>query len=98
MNKLKKLLVSLKIADPDNTLSLTNIGVLVLIVKIATANTIDWPTTASLMLALLAYNHKKMLRSKEKARAEDNEAQLKAIEDKVAELNKAFAVSTMFKK
>lgn len=96
--KTKQSLIALKIFDPDMTLSLTNVGVMVLIGKIATAPTIDWPTTASLMLALLAYNHKKILRSKEKARADDGAAKLKEMEDKIAEINKAFAVSTMFKK
>jgi hypothetical protein len=90
--------VSLKVFDPDMTLSLTNIGVLVLIVKIATASTIDWPTTASLMLALLAYNHKKILRNKERATEAEAENKLKEIEQQVQDLNKAFAVSTLFKK
>lgn len=98
MSRLQKLLVTLKVFDPDYTLSLTNLGVTVLIGKIATASTIDWPTTASLMLALLAYNHKKILRSKEKAKADDAEDKLKQVEDKIQELNKAFAVQTMFKK
>lgn len=98
MINLKKLLTALKITDPDNTISLTSIGVMIILAKIALAPTLDWATAATLLLALLSYNAKKVIRSKEKVRAADDDNKLKQVEDKIAELNKAFAVSTMFKK
>lgn len=61
---LNTLLSKLRILDEQGNLSLTNIGVMVLIVKIALSSPIDWPTTASLMLALLAYRHKKHVAKK----------------------------------
>lgn len=98
MINLKKLLTALKITDPDNTISLTSIGVMIILAKIAWAPALDWATAATLLLALLSYNAKKVIRSKEKVRAADDDNKLKQVEDKIAELNKAFAVSTMFKK
>jgi len=97
VRRMKTLLVSLKIFDPDMTLSLTNVGVLVLIVKIAAASEIDWPTTASLMLALLAYNHKKILRNKEKVKEIEGQTKLKEIEDKISDLNKVFNVKNLMR-
>lgn len=97
-NKLPKLLVTLKVFDSDKTLSLTSIGVMIILAKIAVAPVLDWATAATLLLALLSYNHKKILRSREKVKANDEANQLKALEDKIQDLNKAFAVQTMFKK
>lgn len=96
--RMKGMLQSLKIFDADNTLSLTSVGVMVLIGKIATAPNIDWPTTASLMLALLSYNFKRKLNAEKAAAELADEKTLQSIEDKIAEINKAFAVQTMFKK
>lgn len=97
-NKLPKLLVILKVFDSDKTLSLTNIGVMIILGKIATAAVLDWVTASTLLLSLLSYNAKKVLRGKEKAAEAESTSKLKEVEDKIAELNKAFAVSTMFKK
>jgi hypothetical protein len=98
VSRLPKLLVTLKVFDSDKTLSLTNLGVMIILGKIATAAVLDWTTAATLMLALLSYNAKKVMRSKEKAAEAESSDNLKALEDKIQELNKAFAVSTMFKK
>ena len=98
MNKLKSLLKSLKILDPDLTLSLTNVAVMVLIGKIGFASNMDWPTVATLLLTLLSYNYKRKLNSDRAAQELADLSKLKEVEDKIAELNKAFAVSTIFKK
>ena len=98
VSKLQKLLVTLKVFDSDNTLSLTSLGVMIILGKIAIAPVLDWATAATLLLALLSYNAKKVLRSKEKAAETDSADSLKALEDKIQELNKAFSLSTMFKK
>jgi hypothetical protein len=71
---------------------------MIILGKIASAAVLDWTTAATLMLALLSYNAKKVMRSKEKAAEAESSDNLKALEDKIQELNKAFAVSTMFKK
>lgn len=58
------LLSKLRVLDEQGNLSLTNMGIMVLIAKIALANPLDWPTTAALMLALLNYGHKRIEASK----------------------------------
>jgi hypothetical protein len=90
--------VSLKVFDPDMTLSLTNTAVMVLIGKIAFAASIDWPTVSTLLLALLSYNYKRKLNNDNSIAELADLSKLKEVEDKISELNKAFAVSTMFKK
>lgn len=97
-NRLPTLLVILRIFDSDRTLSLTSIGVMIILAKIAAAPVLDWATAATLLLALLSYNAKKVMRSKEKAAETESADKLKEVEDKIQELNKAFAVQTMFKK
>ena len=86
----KQILVSLKILDPDFTVSLTNIAVMVVIVKIAAAGTLDWPTISSLLLALLAYAHKRQLNSKRASSVQGADSQLADLEKKVTELMTAF--------
>ena len=98
VSRLPKLLVTLKVFDSDKTLSLTNLGVMIILGKIATAAVLDWTTAATLMLALLSYNTKKILRTKEKAKEVEAQDKLKDVEKQIADLNKAFAVSSMFKK
>jgi hypothetical protein len=106
--KMKVLLIALKILDPDNTISLTNIGVMVVLVKIGSAPTIDWPTISALLLSLLSYNFKRKLnRDAETAEAEaanklqelaqTESLKLAEVEKKIAELNQAFAVKSMLR-
>jgi hypothetical protein len=52
-------LVKLKLFDPDQTLSLTNLMMLVLIVKVAIASSLDLEIVAALFLSLASYNIKK---------------------------------------
>lgn len=89
------MLRALKITDPDNTISLTNIGVMILLGKIALAPDIDWPTTATLLLSLLSYNYKRMLNRKAEAQAQADESKLADVVKQVQELNQAFNVKSM---
>lgn len=95
VTKTKALLKTLKIFDPDNTLSLTNVGVMVLLTKIALAPSIDWPTTATLLLSLLSYNFKKHLNAKAAAQTQADDNKLADVVKQVQELNQAFAVKSM---
>lgn len=93
--KMKAFLRASKITDPDNTLSLTNIGVMVLLTKIALAPSIDWPTTATMLLSLLSYNFKRHLNRKAEAQAQADDNKLADVVKQVQELNQAFNVKTM---
>jgi len=95
--KTKSLLRALKITDADNSISLTSIGVMVLLTKIALAPTIDWAVAASLLLTLLSYNYKRHLSHKATQAAKADETKLEEVERKIAELNQAFAVKSMLR-
>ena len=90
-----KLLKTLKIFDRDGTLSLTNLGVAVLLYKIGTATALDWPTASALLLSLLSYNYKRMLNAKADATVQAEVAKLSQLEDKIQELNKAFNLKNL---
>jgi hypothetical protein len=63
MGKSKKLFQALvawlSLTNDDGKLSISNIAVAVLIAKIGFSTTMDYPTVAGLMLALLNYSHKR---------------------------------------
>ena len=90
-----RLLKVLKIFDKDGTLSLTNLGVAVLLYKIGTAAALDWPTASALLLSLLSYNYKRMLNAKADATVQAEVAKLSQLEDKIQELNKAFNLKNL---
>jgi hypothetical protein len=54
-----KFLKAIKLFDRDGTLSLSNILLATLVVKIALAPTLDWAVTSTLALALLNYADKR---------------------------------------
>ena len=56
---LSKILTFLSLADKDGNISLTNLGVVVCITKIAIAPTLDWQVISALLLTLLSYNSKR---------------------------------------
>lgn len=90
MNKLKALLRSLQLFDSSNKLSLTSIGVMVILVKIAMAPTLDWTTASALLLSLLSYNYKRHLNVKQAQSEASDSLKLSDLENKIMELNKSF--------
>lgn len=82
MKKLNSLLVKFKIFDADNTLSLTSVCLIVLIVKIATSP-LDYATATAFFLALLNYNSKKLLNDKKEVRAFVKSNEIDALEAKI---------------
>lgn len=71
------LLQKLRILDADGTVSLTNIMMIILCVRVGVAPQLDLETVAALFLALASYNGKKVLH---KLKA-DKELQTKARDD-----------------
>lgn len=86
---------TLKIFDQDNTLSLTSVGVIILLVKIACAPILDWPTAAGLLLTLLSYNFKRHLGHKKASASDVANKQLADVERKILELTAAFNVKNL---
>jgi hypothetical protein len=84
MNKLHNLLKFLRLEDENGFLSLTNIAVLVCIVKVAMMASVGVPDLGALMLSMLNYGHKKHLaKKKDGVNAEEVQA-LKAKVDEHA--------------
>lgn len=96
-NSLKTLLKTLKIFDADNSLSLTSVGVMIILFKIATATSLDWATASTLLLALLSYNFKKVLLQKSKQSELTDIGKLADLEAKLAEMNKAFNMKNLMR-
>lgn len=92
-----KLLQTLKLLNDEGTLDLTSIGVMVILVKIALAQTLDWATASTLLLALLSYAHKRHLKHKADATQTEANGQLQDVIDKVNDLNKSFAAKALLR-
>ena len=74
-------LVRSKICDPDGTLSLSNITMMVLIARLATAAELDWVTMTAFFGVLLNHNSKKwfsMTKAKKQVTDSDTLSKLEA--------------------
>ena len=63
----------LRLVDENNLLSLTNITVVVCIVKVAMLQSVSLPDLGALMLSMLMYGHKKLLAANKSASKETPE-------------------------
>ena len=97
LDKLLSLLKALKIFDPDNTLSLTNLALIVLIAKLTTAQQLPLEHLAALFMALVSYNGKKFLRYKTEKRTESTEKSIQNIQDQVKSLTSAVSLKNLQK-
>lgn len=84
------LLVRLKVFDPDGTLSLSNVTMMVLVGKLATSQALDWSTMTAFFLALLNHNAKKHWARSKVAKEVGDADKLKALEAEVKSLSSAF--------
>ncbi|HEY9661958.1 MAG TPA: hypothetical protein V6C65_26175 [Allocoleopsis sp.] len=66
MNKFIKFLKAVKLFDPDNTLSLSNVAMMTVIAKLATTQDLDWTVLTAFFFTLLNHNSRKWF-AKEKA-------------------------------
>jgi hypothetical protein len=95
--KMNSFLRALQLFDRDNKLSLTSIGVMVILTKIALAPVLDWATASTLLLALLSYNAKKVLAAKEKQQETAANSKIEEVEQKILELTKSFNLKNLLK-
>lgn len=61
LDQLKALLSFLKLTDPDGSLSLTSITLLVVLVKVATSPTLDMASLLAFIAACAQYSGKKLI-------------------------------------
>jgi len=71
-----KYLTMLKIFDQDKTLSLTNLMMVVLIIKVAVAPSLDFEMVCAMFLALASYNAKKVFAKLRSDKEQDAAAQV----------------------
>lgn len=87
------ILAFLRLTDENNQLSLTNISLMVVVVKIALTPQASLPDLGALLLGLANYAHKKVLASKEIPEAKPVDlspltSQLTALSDSLKDLTK----------
>jgi flagellar biosynthesis component FlhA len=89
--KLIKLLNWLNLLDYSGKLSITNCAVVLLLVKIAYAPTLDWAVVSGLLVTLLSYSHKRYENNKVQAAKpnKDLEEVSKKIEEVASKANMA---------
>lgn len=92
---IKPLLIQLRILDLDSNLSLTNIGVMVLLFKIAAAPQVDWSVVAGLLLTLISYGHKRHTNTRRTVQSSATETVVKDLEGKVQELLTAYNIKKL---
>ena len=87
-----RLLKTLRLLDEDGTVSLSNILLIVLIIKIALVPTLDWTVVSGLALSLLNYGHRKILRSKHQQTQQDKNEELAQVRADLEELGRQVAL------
>jgi hypothetical protein len=86
------LLKVLRVLDEDGTVSLSNLLLMVLTVKIAIAPDLDWTVVSGLALSLLNYGHRKILRNKAQTKQQDSKDELAQIKASLDELSQQVAL------
>lgn len=87
-DKAKRALAFLRLLDENGQLSITNISVMVVIIKVAVSPELDLPGIAALLTVISGYNFKRYTQKpKESVALEDDvDARLTAIEESVTSL------------
>lgn len=94
MDRVKKVLNFLRILDENALLSLTNIAVIVVLVKLAVADYLDFEAVAALLAVLSGYSYKRFVNKDRKPVENNAENRLSEIEDKLSRV----AMAVGFKK
>jgi hypothetical protein len=94
MSRTLKILNFLRIVDENALLSLTNIAVIVVLVKLAIAQDLDFEAVAALLAVLSGYGYKRFVNKDKKPQATVDEGKIAELEDKLNRVS--FAVG--FKK
>lgn len=95
-NFLIRVLDFFNLLDHKKNLSISNIAVIILLVKIAMSPTIDWAVVSALLLSLLNYSHKRTVNSKvkEEAPTVDLSPLVEALEETKQEVRKVADMAT----
>jgi hypothetical protein len=91
MTKTHTWLVKWKICDADGTLSLSNVMLAVIIVRLAFTPTLDWTTLSGLSLALMNHNARKWFAKDKVAKIVSDQEKLVALTNDVKTLSNALS-------
>ncbi len=92
MKKFISFLKATKVFDPDNTLSLSNVAMMVVIAKLAVAPELDWTVLTAFFLTLLNHNSRKVLRQKEQSKSVGDTEKLTQLETAVQAIKTSMAL------
>jgi hypothetical protein len=92
MKLFNSFLIRSRLCDPDGTLSLTSIMMMVIIYKVAVSQTLDFELVITLFLALASYNTKKVLRVKSESKSVADQDRLTQVEQAVQAVKSMLAL------
>lgn len=95
--KINQFLKQFKILDEDNTISLSNIIMMVVIVKLAMAPALDWGVITTLFLALVNHNARKFNHYKSNSKSDKSKEEVAALNKKVDDLGMIVKASRLVK-
>ena len=92
MRHVLSILRALKLFDPDNTLSLSNVAMMVVVFKLATAEGLDWTVLTAFFLTLLNHNARKAFRAKSESKSIADQARLSQVEQAIQSVKSMLAL------
>ena len=85
-------LKALQIFDQSNKLSLTSLALMVIIVKLAMAPTLDWSIITVFFISLLNYNAKKLINKSSEDKVIADQSRLTTVEDAIKQVKTMIAL------
>jgi hypothetical protein len=89
MKQVLSVLKAIKVFDPDNTLSLSNVAMMVIIGRLATTQQLDWTVLVGFFLTLLNHNSRKWFAKSKASKELTDTAKLEELAATVQKLNNA---------
>jgi hypothetical protein len=89
MRKLLSFLKATKVFDPDNTLSLSNVAMMVIVARLAVAPNLDWTILTAFFVTLLNHNARKHWAKTKASKEIADQEKLKELEETVKKLHLA---------
>ena len=92
MKHLLSFLKALKLFDPDNTLSLSNVAMMVVVFKLAAAQSLDWTVLTAFFITLLNHNARKAFRAKSESKSKADQDRLSQVEQAIQSVKTSLAL------
>jgi hypothetical protein len=92
MKHIKATLRALQIFDSSNKLSITSIAMMVIIVKLALAPTLDWAIITAFFLSCLNYTGKKLINRSAENKSIGDIERITSVEEAIRQVKNALAL------